>query len=226
MQKIKTQVCILGAGAGGTGCTYRLIKNGIKTILVDKNPDFGGTAVFCGVDGWEPGVSLDGIHLLLKDELEHMENACHVVEVVPNLNIFDASAGLDWTKHSFSERPWGFSMPTGRIYDDTLKRCISLRGKSGPMRRFQFEPDCMRKAINNILKPYSENLTKKFGYTYKSCTAENGIIKSIVVSNEAECIEITADYFVDASGDIALARDAGCAYSFGTEGKDEFDEPS
>ena len=31
--KIKTQVCILGAGSGGTGCTYRLIKNGIKTVI-------------------------------------------------------------------------------------------------------------------------------------------------------------------------------------------------
>ena len=70
MKTVKTQVCVLGAGAGGTGAVYRLIKNGIKTVVIDKYPDFGGTQVFCGVDGWEPGVTLDGIHLLLKDELE------------------------------------------------------------------------------------------------------------------------------------------------------------
>ena len=70
MKSIKTDVCVIGAGAGGTGCVYRLIKNGVKTVVVDKHPDFGGTAVFSGVDGWEPGVSLDGIHTLLKDEIK------------------------------------------------------------------------------------------------------------------------------------------------------------
>ena len=39
---IKTQVCIIGAGAGGVGCAYRLIKNGINTVVIDrKNIDFG-----------------------------------------------------------------------------------------------------------------------------------------------------------------------------------------
>ena len=51
MKTIKTRVCVLGAGAGGTGAVYRLIKNGIKTTVIDKYPDFGGTSVFCGVDG-------------------------------------------------------------------------------------------------------------------------------------------------------------------------------
>ena len=39
MREIKTQVCVLGAGAGGIGCAYRLIKNGISTVIVDKNED-------------------------------------------------------------------------------------------------------------------------------------------------------------------------------------------
>ena len=65
VKTVKTDVCIIGAGAGGIGCAYRLIKNGVNTVVVDKNPDFGGTMVFGGVDGWEPGVSLDGMHTLL-----------------------------------------------------------------------------------------------------------------------------------------------------------------
>lgn len=227
MKKIKTQVCVLGAGAGGTGCVYRLIKNGIKTVVVDKNPDFGGTAVFCGVDGWEPGVTLDGLHLLLKDELEKMENGCHVVEVVPNMNFFDPSVGIDWSKHSFEDRPFGFSMATGCTYEDTFKRCTSIRGVHGPYRRFQFEPDCMRKAINNVFAPYTESLTSFFGHTYKSCVTENGKIKSITITNvDGIVTEIFADYFVDSSGGIALAIDAGCDHTIGTEGKEEYNEPS
>lgn len=227
MITIKTQVCIIGAGAGGTGCAYRLIKNGIKTVIVDKNPNFGGTAVFSGVDGWEPGVSLDGIHILIKTELEQMDKACHVVEVVPNMNLFDPTVGLDWSKHSFRERPFGFSMATGCTYEDTSKRCTSLRGIKGPYRRFQFEPDCMITAIHNILSPYSEHLTTLFSHTYTSCSRKNGKIESVTVADENGVkTEIFADYFVDASGDIVLARDAGCDYTIGAEGIEEYNEPS
>lgn len=225
MMTVKTQVCIIGAGSGGTGCAFRLIKNGIKTVVVDKNPDFGGTAVFGGVDGWEPGVSLDGIHQLLRCELEKMENACHVVEVMPNSNLFDPSIGRDWDTHSFEERPWGFSMPTGKKYEDTLARCTSLRGEDGPMIRFQFEPLCMIEAINNVLKPYKEHLTTFFNTRYASCKTKNSKIVSVTVSDDNGDTEILADYFVDASGDIILARDAGCDYTFGCESHEEYHEP-
>lgn len=227
MITVKAQVCILGGGAGGTGCAYRLIKNGINTVVVDKNPDFGGTAVFSGVDGWEPGVSLDGIHRLLKAELEQMDNGCHVVEVVPNMNFFDPSVGLDWSKHSFRERPFGFSMAADCCYEETLKRCTSIRGIHGPYRRFQFEPDCMRQAIHNIFAPYKKHLTTFFNRTYKACTTADGRVKAIIITDgNADETEIVADYFVDASGDIVLARDAGCDHTVGTEGKEEYDEPS
>ena len=227
MITVKTQVCILGAGGGGTGCAYRLIKNGIKTVIVDKNPDFGGTAVFSGVDGWEPGVSLDGIHQLLKNELEQMEMGCHVVEVVPNMNFFDPTVGIDWSKQSFAERPFGFSMATDQPYEETFKRCTSIRGINGPYRRFQFEPDCMRKAIHNVFAPYNENLTTFFNHTYKACVTEDDKLKSIIITDEkGNQTEIFADYFVDASGDIILARDAGCDHTIGAEAHEEYNEPS
>ena len=174
MKKIKTQVCILGAGAGGTGCTYRLIKNGIKAVVVDKNPDFGGTAVFCGVDGWEPGVSLDGIHNEIQKKLFQMPSACHTTRMVPNMNLFDPSVGTDWSKHSFEKLPFGFCMPMGDSYEATLGRCISIRGNDGPMKRFQFEGKCYTEAVHSIFEPFSENLTTMFGYNYVSCKKENG----------------------------------------------------
>lgn len=221
----KTGVCIIGAGAGGIGCTYRLIKHGIETVVVDKNPDFGGTAVFGGVDGWEPGVSLDGIHRLLYSEMSKDDKGCHVVEVVPNSNLFDPTVGRRWETHSFKERPWGFSMATGRSYEDTLKRCTSLRGSDGPMVRLQFEPDSMRKAVNSVLAPYRDNLTALFGSNYKSCKKDGRSIKSVTVSTPDGEVEIFADYFVDATGDIAAARDAGCEYTAGSEGNETYGEP-
>ena len=223
---IKTQVCIIGAGAGGIGCAYRLIKKGVKVVVVDKNADFGGTMVFGGVDGWEPGVSLDGLHTLIREELEKIPGGAHTVEVVPNINIFDRTAGRDWSRHSFAERPWGYSMDMGGVYEDTLGRCTAIRGADGAFIRYQFDGDAFIKAIHNIFEPYKDNLTAFFGYKYKSCRAEGGKVVSVVISDGEREEKIFADYFVDASGDIVLARDAGCAYTIGTEGREEYGEPS
>ena len=222
--QIKTKVCVIGAGAGGTGCVYRLIKNGISTVVVDKNPSFGGTMVYSGVDGFEPGVSLDGMHSLLVEELSKVKNAAHVVEQVPNCNLHHPENGYDWSKHDFSKYPWGLSVGSDLPYSETLKRCTSLRG-SATMKRFQFEPDEMTKAIEKILEPYSHNLTRFFGYSFVSCKTENGKVVSVTVSDGKSKIEIVADAFVDASGDIVLARNAGCDYAFGTDSKDEYGEP-
>jgi len=223
---IKTQVCIIGAGAGGIGCAYRLIKKGVRVVLVDKKPSYGGSMVFSGVDGWEPGVSFDGIHSLIKDELEKIPFACHVTEVVPNMNLFDPTVGRDWSRHSFQERPWGYCMPMGDTYASTLGRCISVRGENGAMKRFQFDNVYFNTVIHNIFDPFSSYLTELFGYQYQSCNKENGKIVSVNITNGDIIEEIFADYFVDSSGDIVLARDAGCEYAIGTEGREDYGEPS
>lgn len=224
MKTVKTRVCVLGAGAGGTGAVYRLIKKGIKTAVIDKYPDFGGTSVFCGVDGWEPGVTLDRLHLLLKDELEKMDKACHVIEVVPNCNLFNPENGLNWDNHSFKKYPWGLSLPMGKTYEDVYKCCKLYKTAEEKFNRFQFEPDAMRMAINNVFAPYKENITTFFGYSFKESISENGKIIAIIIENDEDTVKIEADYFVDATGDIVLARDAGCGYSFGRDG-DEYNEP-
>lgn len=221
---VKTQVCVLGAGSGGTGCVYRLVRNGIKTVVADKNSDFGGTMVFGGVDGWEPGVSLDGLHQILAKDLLGIKNGAHVVDGSPNFNILDDSVGNNWDKHSLSELPLWYCMPHGRSYENTLARCKLLNANGWG--RFQFDPDCMRDAISKAIDPFRKKLTCFFGYAYKSCTVENGTLKSITVCNGDEEKEIFADFFVDCSGDIVLARDAGCDYTFGAESADEYNEPS
>ena len=221
MKTIRTQVAVIGAGAGGMGCVFRLVKNGVKTTIVDRNPDFGGSAVFSGVDGWEPGCTLDGLHSLLRRELEQIDGGCHVVAQAPNCNIFTPENGLNWDNHSFERYPWGLSVASDYTYEDTL-----VFEKFRYRKRFQFEPWAMSLAMNRILAEYSDNLTSLFGYRYVGVSSNDGKISSVTVTNGEEDVEIIADYFVDASGDIVLARDAGCAFTSGSESKYEFDEPS
>lgn len=223
--QIKAKVCILGAGAGGIGCAYSLIKKGISVVIIDKNEDYGGTMTFGGVDGWEPGVSLDGLHQIIADELMRIPSGAHVIQRVPCIKLIDPDNTEDKTMRSSFEHPWGFNAPCGGSYEDTLGRCSSVVGDR-PTRRFQFDGDKFIDVIRSIFKPYSESLTELFGYEYSSCEKTQGKITSITVNNGSKTVTISADVFVDASGDIVLARDAGCAYTFGREGREDYDEPS
>jgi len=225
MKTFKTDVCIIGAGAGGTGCAYRLIKNGVKTVVVDKNPDFGGTAVFSGIDGWEPGVTLDGIHDLIRKNLEKRKNACHVIEGVANCNLFYPENKHNLEGDSFERYPWSLAADMGKKYEDTLDLYLHLKNKL-PLERFQFEYEEMSKAINEVMNPYKDNLTAFFGYSFYDCKTNDGKVISVDISNGEEKIRIEAKYFVDSSGDIVLARKAGCGYSFGTDDKNDYNEPS
>ena len=219
---IKCQVCIIGAGAGGIGAAYRLIKNGIKTVIVDKNPDFGGAMTFGGVDGFEPGPTLDGLHSLLYEKMSEIENGCQVVKQTPNCNIFDRDNGERWENHSFEKYPWGLSLPGGYTYKQTLKNASSF----GTAVRLQFEPSAFISAVKEIFSEYSENLTALFGYEFVSSVKKEGRLFGVIVKKGENKEEIYADYFIDATGDISLAREAGCDHTIGCEGPEEFGEPS
>ncbi len=221
MQKIKTDVCILGAGAGGTGAAYRLLRQGFRVVICDKNPDFGGTAVYSGVSCWEPGISLSGLHERLRDVVA--ENGAYVGRTVPNCNLFYPENGDNWENDSFALYPWGLSVKDENgVYADTLQRCASHNDRK-IMRRFQFDGADMTAAMNRVLSPYKENLTTLFSRKFASVRAENDSVKAIVLDDGTE---IEAEYFIDASATLALARAAGCEVSPESEGPDAYGEPS
>ena len=58
------------------------------------------------------------------------------------------------------------------------------------------------------------------------CRVHSGRIESIVVQTPFEMLEIEADFFLDSTGDIVLARAAGCSFLKGAESASEFREPS
>lgn len=220
MKTLKTDVCIIGAGAGGFGCLYRLLKNGIKTVIVDENKGFGGTSVFGGVNCWEPGVSLDGVHQEIVNNLSRYDNASMVAKTVPNCRLLD---GTD--EHSFEKYPWGLSVKSEDTYTSTLKRCKLFNGgNSQEFRRFQFEDTAMSSVMNDLTD--SNCCEKLFGYKLLFANTDNGIIKYVVVGNGNELVKINADYFVDATGSIVLARMVDCEVAVGSEAYSQYNEPS
>ncbi len=218
---LQARVCIIGAGSGGFGCAYRLAKNGISVVVVDRNPGFGGTSVYGGVHAWEPGVSLPGVHTVLRDLMMETENACSAAKTVPNGHLFGER------EHS-GRNLWGLSVPCNEPYETTMQRCIRFTGGdyAGACRRFQFEGEALRLAMSRAIAPFGESVSTLFGYTLTDAKCEGNRIVSVTVAGGNTSVEIAADYFVDASGSIVLARRVGCEFSVGCESRDTYGEPS
>ncbi len=211
MKTEKVRVAVVGIGSAGFGCAYMLLKNGIRTALIEKNKVFGGTSVASGVNCWEPGVCNGELHKILADKLSQIPNACAVCKTIPGGLLFGDNDG------DFHKYPWGLSIPDKEgKYEDTLKRCLSLTGGKD-YRRFQFEPDCMSKIMQDMILEYSENATVFSESQYVSCVVKDRRIQSIDIKTKDGITRIYADYFVDCSGDIYLARDAGCKAEIGSE---------
>lgn len=222
MKTIKAKVCIVGGGSAGFGCAYRLAKNGISVAVIEKNTNFGGTAVFGGVNCWEPGVSLDGVHSELVKELQQIKNGCFVAETVPNCRLIEGTG-----EHSFDKYPWGLSVGTDREYECTERRCLRLVEESGEIyRRFQYDDYAMIEAMNNVLKPYENSMQKLFGYTLAGYESKGNKVTAVIAERGSEKVTVETEYFVDATGSIVLARMAGCEYFVGSESAETYNEPS
>ena len=176
---------------------------------------------FGGVDGFEPGPTLEGLHSLLYKRMALAEKGCHVVKQTPNCNIFNRDNGECWENHSFEKFPWGLSLPGNYTYEQTLKNDSTF----GTAFRLQFEPCALISAVRDVFSEYADNLTELFGYEFLSSRRENGKILSVTVKKNGLTEEIFADYFIDATGEIAFAREAGCDHTIGCEGKEEYGEP-
>ena len=225
MTVIHTQVVVVGGGSGGFATAYTLAKNKIKTVLIEKNPGLGGTGVFGGVNCWEPGVASGELHKLIQERLFAIPDACAVCKTVENSLLLEPNGKPE---NNFSKYRWGLSVVDKEAtYEDTLKRCLSLvGGKYENLRRFQFEPEAMERVMQELLEEYGDYITLMLDTEYVFCKTEGRKVTEITVRDKEDTYQIVADYFVDSTGDILLARDAGCEVTIGTEDKSLYDEPS
>jgi len=182
-----------------------MLKNNEKVILIEKNSKLGGVSTLGGFNTWEGGFSDKGVHFKLAKYL--LENK---------------KGGIGKTIGKVcKETPYHYSkIFENERYEDTLKRGEIIK-------RFHFEAEDMSKIMLHLLRIYP-NLTIMFDTEFKDVTVKNNKIESVIVKHniDEQVYEIKAKYFSDCTGDIVLARKAGCAYTIGEEGYDEYKEPS
>ena len=222
METIQTQALVCGGGSGGFAAAYTLARSGIRTLLIEQNPGLGGTSVFGGVNCYEPGVSSGHVHELLYRALAQMPGAAAVCRSAPGSRLLDPdSDAVDLARY-----PWGLSEPDPSAdYADTLARCLSLTGgRADAWRRLQFEPAAMNAVMSRMLQ--SVGAAVWLGAQLTHCSASGDLLTEAVVKRNGTETRVRADYFVDATGGLVLARSAGCRTVIGADGRDAYGEPS
>lgn len=211
--KLNADLCIIGGGSGGFGAAVSLLRSKekkIKVLLVEKGSVLGGHSTALGVNSWEPGIGGPGIHHELFARLA--SNPAHI--------------GIGRTTHHYSpEEPWGMSEICSQLsYESTLRR--SALGNDAWC-RVHFEAFAMAEEMENMLRSSGSIDIMYHTAFIEAKTTGDRIVAVIVHSREDGCYyEIHAKAFIDCTGDILVARKAGCKADFGEDPVDRYQEPS
>lgn len=176
-QKIRTSICIIGAGPAGATASIFLCKAGIKHVIVDA-ASFPRDKV-CG----------DGLDLNTIRVLNHIDPAIIEKEISNNKNCFTPSQGFR------------FILPNGRKVD-IMRNAANNTGalSSRPMffvsRRFDFDNLLVSKIDRNVAGVHVSTRIHTITKTGKTWMLEG--------EGPSGKIEIETDFLVGADGDHSL----------------------
>ncbi|MUN75006.1 FAD-dependent oxidoreductase [Enterococcus casseliflavus] len=176
MRKLISDVVVVGGGVAGVSAAIAAADTGAKTILVDRNPYYGGqathsqVAAFCGfyTRGAKPDLAVGGVGGKV---LEYLEK-----------NGFSIDA-----------RP---SKTTG---NSTVK----------------FDPEILKIIFDQMLKEYGVDCYLHTALV--GAKSELGQISHVICSDDEGLIEVSANSFVDATGNANLVNLAGLPTVWGDE---------
>ena len=209
MMEKYTDILIVGGGSAGFGAAWRALQSGrYRVTVVEPNPGMGGTSAYGGVNCWEPGFGGQGVHRELARRL--------------------MAAGNGFVGKTYGypspEAPWGRSGRCADPYEETLIRSL----RTGPeQRRFHFEPAAMSETMMELLREADRmgNAEFLFGSRAVAVKTEGRRIAEVTADTPDGSQVIHPRLVLDCSGDIVVARAAGCACMAGEDSCFEFDEP-
>jgi hypothetical protein len=218
----EADLVVCGGGSGGFGAALAAARMGMNVVLVERADCLGGNSVRGGVNIWEPGLGGTGIPFELFKRLVKLNKA---------VGIYSFGRHMSW----FNPERERFRYPGGetvidpnRRYLDTLERHIPQGVQSTEVYRREhqhgvvFEPDAMARTMLAMLEE-TGRCRVRLNTAFVSAMTEADRVQRIQLSDGRS---LTADYFVDATGDANLCVAVGCETMAGQEAKDRFGEPS
>jgi len=212
-------LCVVGAGSGGIGAALAASRAGLEVLLLDSADRPGGTSTRGGVHAWEVSAGGTGIPFELYRRLRRIPKAVGITSIrrhccfKPPLDAFPGGEAV---------------VDPNRKYVDTLQRC-GTRGLVRDEKRCRrqlhavvFEPDALVRVVTKALAETGRCRTR-WDSRVVSAETRGGLVVSVRLANGRK---ITADSWIDASGDVALCRACGCELMQGWDARSRFGESS
>lgn len=216
-------VAVFGAGSGGIGAALAALaalRFDLSVALIEPSNSLGGTAVRGGVHVWEPCAGSTGIPFDIYRRLKQIPLA---------VGIYSYGRHQAW--HKCSGTP---PFPGGEQVIDATQRYLDTLQKHGAAtvteceafarKHFHgvvFNPDVYHQVVEEMLNSYRTlHLFKRTGFT--QVADADGVIRSVILTDGRL---LTANVFVDATGDGQLCLACGCEALTGRDSRDRFHEP-
>jgi FAD-dependent oxidoreductase family protein len=196
----KFDIIVVGAGSGGIGAAWSAAQCGAKVLLIEKSPILGGTFSRAEVSCWEASISGTGLAERIYREADKYQDA---VDIYPHL----------WEK---------------KDYDLTLKvNGLNINDKIGKDIKGRYgviiEPDVYADVVLNLLEA-TGNCKILFNSEFRDVASDGSDIKFIEIFTNGKIERLTANIFIDATGNIMLAEKAGSKVTIGAESKSLYNE--
>ena len=150
-----------------------------------------------------------GLKTLLIDKNNCLGGAAANCLVIPFMNYWTKDPGTGETRFL-----------AGSLFMEITRRMKQLNGLHDNLKTF--DEEVLKRVLINMCREYGVELL--FNASVVGATVEGRRIKSLQVWGKSCMLELTADYFVDATGDAELSVQAGCRYRVGRE-KDGLCQP-
>ena len=196
-ERIRSDVCVIGGGSGGTGAALAAARAGANVVLIERESILGGTATNAFVNIWRPVTGGNGI---ARDLFLAMARDPLGVTLPTGCDLSDYYARSQLGPRSINGK--------------NVKR-----GASVP-----FEPRAMDYAVRSLLDATGCCQTL-LGTTFCRAHVENNTVKAVEAWFPGKRILIEADVFIDCTADGDVCVDAGCEYHMGEDPKSRYGEP-
>ena len=196
-------IVVIGGGSGGIGAALAASRMGARVLLVEKGDRIGGTAIWGGVHGWEPGVGGTGLPFEIYTELRRTPNA---------VGVYSFGRHHCWPDSNVPPFPGGEHLvDPEREYTDTLRRHggRGLRQDESFVREHLhgviIEPEAYLSVVDLMLKETGccEVRTRT---TFADVDSQDGRLTSLVLDDGCR---VSARSWVDSTEIGALVRACG-----------------